>query len=118
MIIGALLVALCIGAVVGLVGRFVMPGRHGLLHVAFRDTKLMPRLLRHDDEVWWEVGGGVLGAVGGYLGGRWLDSFSPFGGATAMRWYGAVIGAFVLVGIAIVSGVIERSRDTRRLGLR
>jgi hypothetical protein len=116
MMIGALVVVLCIGSGIGLLGRFVMPGRHGLVRVLLRDTRLAPRLLAHDDEVWWEVGGGVLGALGGYVVGRWYDGYSLLG-STPLRWYLAVIGALVLVGIAIVSGVIERSRWTRELGL-
>ena len=114
--IGALLVVLCIGTVVGLFGRFVTPGRHGLVRILFRDTRLAPRLLARDDEVWWEIGGGVLGALGGYIAGRWYDSHSLFG-ATPMRWYLAVFGAVMLASIAIASGVIERSRWTRNMGL-
>jgi hypothetical protein len=115
-IIGALFVVLCLGSGIGLVGRFFVPGRRGLLHVLFRDTRLAPRLLAKDDEVGWEVGGGVLGALGGYIAGRWYDGYSLLGN-TPLRWYLAVIGALVLVGIAIVSGVIERSRWTRNMGL-
>ena len=116
MIIGALVVVLCIGSGLGLLGRFVMPGRHGLVRVLFRDTRLAPRLLARDDEVWWEIGGGVFGALGGYVAGRWYDGYSLMG-TTPLRWYLSVIGALVLVGIAIVSGVIERSRWARRLGM-
>lgn len=106
---------LCIGSVVGLLGRFAVPSRHGVVRVPFRDARLAPRLLTDDDEVNWEIGGGVLGALGGYIAGRWYDSYSF--GATPMRWYLAVFGAIVLVGIAIASGVIERSRWTRNMGL-
>jgi hypothetical protein len=115
-IVGALLV-LGIGAGIGLLGRFAVPGRHGLLRVALRDTKLVPQLLRRDDEVWWEVGGGALGALLGYVAGRWYDAYALIP-ASPLRWYLAVIGALALVGIAILSGVIERSRFTRQLGLR
>jgi hypothetical protein len=115
-IIGALVVVLCIGSGIGLLGRFVVPGRHGLVRVLFRDTRLASRLLRHDDEVWWEVGAGVLGALAGYVAGRLYDGYSLLG-ATPLRWYLAVVGSLVLVGIAILSGVIERSRWTRRLGM-
>jgi hypothetical protein len=114
-IVGAL-IALGIGAGIGLVGRFAVPGRHGLLRVALRDTKLVPHLLRRDDEVWWEVGGGAFGAFLGYGAGRWYDGDSLLG-PTPLRWYLAVLGALALVGIAILSGVIERSRWTRQLGV-
>ena len=116
MIIGALVVVLCIGSGLGLLGRFVMPGRHGLIRVLFRDTRLAPRLLARDDEVWWELGAGVVGALGGYVAGRCYDGYSLMG-ATPLRWYLAIVGALVLVGIAIVSGVIERSRWARQLGM-
>ena len=115
MIVGALMV-LGIGAGIGILGRFAVPGRHGLLRVALRDAKLVPHLLRRDDEVWWEVGGGALGALFGYILGRWFDAYSVVG-ATPVRWYFAVLGALMLVGIAILSGVIERSRWTRQLGV-
>jgi hypothetical protein len=115
-LVGALVVVLFIGAVVGFAGRFVVPGRRGLLRVALRDAKLVPRLLAHDDEVWWEVGGGTLGSLFGYAVGRWFDGYSLLG-ATPARWYLAVIGAVLLVGIAIVSGAIERARWTRQLGV-
>jgi hypothetical protein len=115
-LIGALTVVLGIGAGIGLFGRLAVPGRHGLLHVARRDIKLLPQLLRHDDEVRWEVGGGVLGALFGYGIGRWYDSYSLMGASPA-RWYLAVVWAILIVGIAIVSGAIERSRWTRRLGV-
>jgi len=93
-----------------------VPGRRGILRVAMRDTKLVPQMLRHDDEVLWEVGGGTLGALGGYIVGRWYDGYSLLG-TTPLRWYLAVFGALLLVGIAIVSGIIERSRWTRQLGV-
>jgi hypothetical protein len=115
-IIGALLVVLCVGSGIGLLGRFVVPGRHGLMRVLVRDTRLAPRLLAHDDEVGWEVGGGVLGALAGYVAGRWYDGYSLLG-TTPLRWYLAVVGALVLVGIAVASGVIERKRWTRRMHL-
>ncbi|HVT76750.1 MAG TPA: hypothetical protein VHD87_06940 [Acidimicrobiales bacterium] len=115
--IAALVLVLCVGAAVGFVGRLVVPGRHGLLRVLFRDTRLAPRLVAADDEVWWEVGAGALGAVGGYIAGRLYDGYTLLGPST-MRWYLAVVGAAVMVGIAIASGVIERKRWTRRLGLR
>jgi hypothetical protein len=115
-LIGALVLVLCVGAAIGLLGRLAVPGRHGLLRVALRDAKLVPHLLRHDDEVLWEVGGGSLGALGGYIVGRWYDGYSLLG-ATPLRWYLALFGALLLVGIAIVSGIIERSRWTRRLGV-
>jgi hypothetical protein len=105
-----------IGAGIGLAGRFAVPGRHGLLRVARRDAKLLPHLLRRDDEVWWEVGGGALGALLGYLVGRWYDGYALIS-ASPLRWYLAVVGALALVGIAILSGVIERSRWTRQLGV-
>jgi hypothetical protein len=114
-LVGALVAVLLLGAVIGLLGRFAVPGRRGLLRVALRDTKLVPNMLRHDDEVLWEVGGGTIGALGGYIVGRWYDGYSLLG-ATPLRWYLAVVGALVLVGIAIVSGAIERSRFTRELG--
>jgi hypothetical protein len=87
-----------------------------LVPFQFSDTRLAPRLKAPDDEVWWEIGGGVFGALGGYVAGRWYDGYSLMG-ATPLRWFLAVVGALVLVGIAIVSGVIERSRWARQLGM-
>lgn len=113
--IGALVVVICIGAAFGLVGRLAVPGRHGLFRVLVTEPRHALRLLAHDDEVAWEVGGGVLGAVGGYFAGRWYDGYSLLG-PSVFRWELAVIGALVLTGIAVASGVIERSRSTRALG--
>jgi hypothetical protein len=115
-LIGALVVVLGIGAGIGFFGRLAVPGRHGLLRVALRDVKLVPQLLRRDDEVRWEVGGGVIGALFGYGSGRWYDSYS-LSGASPARWYLAVVWAILVVGIAVISGAIERSRWTRRLGV-
>ena len=113
--VGGFLVVLGLGAAVGLLGRLVMPGRHGLLLVALRDPKLLPRLLKRDDEVRWEVSAGVLGATMAYLVARALVSAAQSGPSPA-RWWMAILGAAVVVGIAVASGVIERSKPTRRLG--
>src|SRR5688500_18611699 len=110
---GALLFELLVGVSVGLVGRLLMPGRHGLVHVMWRDPRLAPRLWTHDTETRWEVGAGILGGVGGYVVGRLFDAQAALG-ATPVRWILCVVGAFVLVGISVASGVIERSRYTRR----
>ena len=107
---------LVIGLVAGLVGRLLMPGRRGLAHLLRRDPKLATRLFLRDIETRWEVAAGVLGAVGGYVLGRFADTQSPFGPSPA-RWVLAVLGAVVLVMISIASEILERQRATRRLGL-
>lgn len=113
---GALLAVLAIGFVAGLVGRLVLPGRHGLVHLLRRDPKLAPRLFTHDVETRWEVSAGLIGALGGYLVGRIADAANPFG-PTPLRWILCVAGAIVLVIISIASEMIERSRYTRRVGM-
>ncbi|MEY2426544.1 MAG: hypothetical protein QOI61_2116 [Actinomycetota bacterium] len=115
--VGGFVVVLGLGAAVGMIGRLVMPGRHGLLLVALRDPKLLPRLLKHDGEIRWEVTAGVLGASVAYLVGRAYDSAANVG-PSPTRWWLSAIGATVVVGIAVVSGVIERLEPTRRLGTR
>ena len=112
---GALLAVLVIGVAIGLVGRLLMPGRHGLAFVLRRDPKLAPRLFMHDIETRWEVSAGVFGAMLGYVIGRFLDAQSPFGASPA-RWVLAVLGAVVITGISIASEVIERGRVSRRTG--
>jgi uncharacterized membrane protein YeaQ/YmgE (transglycosylase-associated protein family) len=106
---GALLVVLVVGSIVGVFGRMIVPGHDRL---AVGDLAQFPPALAHDDEVRWEVGGGLIGAVGGYIAGRIFDAAS-FGAATQMRWWLCVLGAVVFTGIAIASGVIERRKDTR-----
>ena len=113
---GALLAVLVIGVGTGLVGRLLMPGRHGLAFVLRRDPKVAPRLLIRDIETRWEVSAGLFGALGGYLVGRLIDAQSPFGASPA-RWYLAVLGAVVITTISIVSEMIERSRISRRAGM-
>lgn len=94
-----------------------MPGRSGLLLVARRDPKLLPRLLKRDGEVRWEVTAGVLGASVAYFVGRAYDGATRLG-PSPLRWWLSVIGAAVVVAIAVVAGVIERAEPTRRLGTR
>jgi hypothetical protein len=113
---GALLAVLLIGAVTGLGGRLLMPGRHGLAYVLRRDPKLAPRLLMRDVETRWEVGAGIFGANLGYVLGRFVDAQSPLGPSPA-RWVLAAFLAMALVVISIVSEIIERGRMTRRSGL-
>ena len=115
--LGAFLAVLAIGAVLGLLGRMVVPGRHGLMLVVRRNPRLAPRFLLRDPEARWELGAGWLGGLMGYFLGRAYDAQLPFG-PTPVRWYLAVMGSLVIVGISIAAGVIERSKTTRRLGMR
>lgn len=114
---GALLVVLGIGLSVGLVGRFVLPSRHGLVQVIRREPRALFGALWRDVEMRWELGAGVLGSLGGYVLGRFADAQTGFG-ATPARWTLAVVGAVVMVGISIASEVIERGRFTRRVEAR
>lgn len=114
---GALLVVFAIGLTVGLVGRFVLPSRHGLVEVIRRKPSGLFAALWRDVEMRWEMGAGVLGSLGGYVLGRFADAQTGFGATTA-RWALAVAGAVVMVGISIASEVIERGRFTRRVEAR
>lgn len=82
-----------------------------------RNPRLAPRFLMRDPEARWELCAGWLGGMMGYLIGRAYDTQLPFG-PTPIRWYLAVAGSLVIIGISILSGVIERSKTTRRLGMR
>ena len=114
--LGALLSILIIGAVLGTLGRMVVPGRHGIVLVVRRNPRLAPRFLIRDPEARWELGAGWLGGVMGYFLGIAYDAQVGLGASPA-RWYLAIIGSAVIVGISVASGVIERSKMTRRMGM-
>jgi hypothetical protein len=112
---GVALAVLAIALVVGFLGRLVMPGRHGLLSLMLRDVRFVRRFVMDDVELRWEMGASLLGTVVGFLAGRAFDAFAAT--TSSAPAVVAVVGSVLFTAIAVVSGVIERSRFTRKLGI-
>jgi hypothetical protein len=115
-----------IGILLGLVGRFVMPGRHGLVKVVARDMGLLPRMVTGsvpgrrgviktviaDVPLRWTLLVGVVGSFVGYLvGGRFIT-------ANGADWGLSVAGAVALLALSAFGLTFQRTARTRRLGLR
>jgi hypothetical protein len=128
--VGALFAVLVIGVGLGLLERLMLPGRHGLLKVLWRDLTLLPRMaigavpgrlgfariLMRDVELRWETGASLIGAYGGYFVGRAFDHTTG-GPPSVLRWTLCIVGAAIFGAIAMASGVIERTAITRQLGI-
>jgi uncharacterized membrane protein YeaQ/YmgE (transglycosylase-associated protein family) len=90
--IGTIVLALIVGAIIGLVARLVMPGRQGI--------GMMMTIL--------------LGALGGLIG-SWVTSYFGYhnanGGIAWLPFFVGVVAAVVL--IAVYEGVTGRGTRTR-----
>jgi hypothetical protein len=114
-----------IGVGLGLVGRFLMPGRHGLIKVVARDLRLLPRIavgtvpgrvgvarvIGRDVPLRWAVGSGVAGAYAGYFA---AEASAP---ASSLRWLATVAGAVVTLIVVMSVGAWRRTSVTRQLGI-
>lgn len=115
-----------IGIGMGLVGRFVMPGRHGLIKVVARDLKLLPRLatgtvpgrvgvlkvIARDVPLRWSIAFSVIGSVLGYVG-----SEAYFGEETRAAWPSTILGGVILLVLLMLGSSLVKTSRTRRLGI-
>jgi hypothetical protein len=111
-------------------GRFVLPGRHGLIRVVMRDLKLLPRILigrvpgrvgvakilLRDVELRWAMLASLIGAYAGYFAGRSYE-MNAYDATADMRWLLSIGGAIALMLLAMAIDVMHRTAPTRRLGI-
>jgi hypothetical protein len=123
--VGSMFAVLGVGIGMGLVMRFIVPGRHGLVKVVIRDTKLLPRILAgsvpgrigilkilgRDVDLRWTLLLSLAGAYGGFFAGR--NNYSMY----SMRWIFAIGAAVVLDVLYMIVARLAHSAKTRRLGI-
>jgi len=123
--IGSMFAVLGVGIGIGLLLRFVVPGRHGLVKVVVRDIKLLPRMLAgsvpgrigifkilgRDVDLRSTLWLAVAGTYGGFFAGRHYYSMY------SMRWVLGIAGAIVLDVLYMIVSRLVHSAKTRRLGI-
>lgn len=116
-----------IGIGLGLIGRLMLPGRHGLALVVARDAELLPsiltgtvpgrtgvlKILIRDIGLRWTMVASMAGTFVGYFVSRQYAS-SP---ARGFYWAIAVIGGVALVAMYYALNGLVRTSKTRRLGV-